>query len=426
MKSEVSRPMVLEVRLGQTLVGTVTHLPNDLNLFLFDEAYVNDGNRPVLSQYYYDVSGALRTKGEQAQTKVPPFFSNLLPEGPLRTYLANLGRIHEEREFFFLWLLGQDLPGNVIIRDIDGRATPPTIEPPPGEKTSARNSDRLLRFSLAGVQLKFSAVGGPKGLTIPTQGMGGHWIVKLPSMKYPHVPENEYSMMEFARRVGIDVPRCGLMPIHLISGLPSEWSANTENAYYIERFDRTPDGGRVHIEDFNQVYGQYPHDKYEKQSYTMMAKAIWRFLDEDALKEFVRRLIFNAGIGNSDMHLKNWSIIYPDGRTPKLSPAYDFVSTVVCMPGDKKMALSIAKQKSTELLDKDLLKSFIRRAEVPSAHVMDTAIQTAESMVDLWPKIRDSLPLNDAAKKIISAQMESVPFLRDYMQGVDSKEAAHR
>jgi serine/threonine-protein kinase HipA len=44
--------------------------------------------------------------------------------------------------------------------------------------------------------------------------------------------------------------------------------------------------------------------------------------------EFLRRLVFNALIGNADMHLKNWSLIYPARRRAALAPAYDFVSTV--------------------------------------------------------------------------------------------------
>jgi serine/threonine-protein kinase HipA len=31
-------------------------------------------------------------------------------------------------------------------------------------------------------------------------------------------------------------------------------------------------------------------------------------------------------VGNTDAHLKNWSLIYRDGRTPSLAPVYDFHS----------------------------------------------------------------------------------------------------
>jgi serine/threonine-protein kinase HipA len=35
----------------------------------------------------------------------------------------------------------------------------------------------------------------------------------------------------------------------------------------------------------------------------------------------------NLLIGNGDMHLKNWSLIFSEQITPELAPAYDFVST---------------------------------------------------------------------------------------------------
>ena len=45
-------------------------------------------------------------------------------------------------------------------------------------------------------------------------------------------------------------------------------------------------------------------------------------------EEFIRRLVFNILIGNADMHLKNWSLIYPDRCRAALAPADDFVSTI--------------------------------------------------------------------------------------------------
>ena len=65
-------------------------------------------------------------------------------------------------------------------------------------------SENVLRFSLAGIQLKFSAIiEGRGGLTIPARGMGGSWIVKLPSREFEGVPENEFSMMTLARHIGM-------------------------------------------------------------------------------------------------------------------------------------------------------------------------------------------------------------------------------
>jgi hypothetical protein len=63
--------------------------------------------------------------------RVPPFFSNLLPEGPLRTYLAERAAVKAEREFFLLAVLGEDLPGAVTVTPLEaaepGIATTPAL-----------------------------------------------------------------------------------------------------------------------------------------------------------------------------------------------------------------------------------------------------------------------------------------------------------
>jgi serine/threonine-protein kinase HipA len=116
-KSGKKNPTVLEIWLNQTRVGTITNLPYDQNLFVFDDEYVRADDRPVLSLSFYDENRKLILEPEQVQTNVPAFFSNLLPEGRLREYLAEAAGIKEVREFFLLWLLGTDLPGAVLVQD---------------------------------------------------------------------------------------------------------------------------------------------------------------------------------------------------------------------------------------------------------------------------------------------------------------------
>jgi serine/threonine-protein kinase HipA len=408
------RPTVLEVRLNQVRVGTITNLPNDRNLFVFDEEYAQMADRPVLSMSFYDDERNLITDPEQVQTKVPPFFSNLLPEGRLREYVAELGGIKQAREFFLLWLLGADLPGAVIVQDAEGRPLPPPEE----RKTETRNetSHRILRFSLAGVQLKFSAVGNPdRNLTIPVEGRGGHWIVKLPSPTFQHVPENEFSMMRLAAAVGIETAEVGLIRTNEVEGLPPELSGETANSLYVRRFDRTEDGRRVHIEDFNQIYHQFPNSKYKNYSYTNMARDIWGLIGEEAGIEFIRRLVFSAAIGNADMHLKNWSVTYSDGRTPRLAPAYDFVATTAYID-DRALALSISRQKDTGQLNENLLERFADRAGIPKRVVLDTARETAESTVRLWGQIQQDMPLDSRVREAVEAQLKYVPLTRQFLK----------
>src|SRR3546814_14405785 len=91
----------------------------------------------------------------------------------------------------------------------------------PADDASSTAAEHALRFSLAGVQLKFSAVRSASGgLTIPARGIGWHWIVKLPSRDFRRLPENELSMMSLAKMVGIDVPALRLVDIAPIGNMP--------------------------------------------------------------------------------------------------------------------------------------------------------------------------------------------------------------
>jgi serine/threonine-protein kinase HipA len=214
----------------------LTRLPGDRVLFAFTESYVADENRPTLSLSFKDALGSLIIDVRPTQTRLPVFFANLLPEGTMRDYLAARASVKPEREFFLLAVLGRDLPGALEIQPADAGMPLDEDAIVSAELVADPASDTALHFSLAGVQLKFSAVkGAAGGLTIPADGVGGSWIVKLPSAKFPNVPENEFAMMELARRVGITVPETGLIPLSHISGLPSGIDAVGEHAYVIKR-----------------------------------------------------------------------------------------------------------------------------------------------------------------------------------------------
>ncbi|MEZ5573103.1 MAG: HipA domain-containing protein [Halioglobus sp.] len=151
-------------------------------------------------------------------------------------------------------MLGDDLPGAITVRPADGEEWPPDAGQALDEDAAREREEKALRFSLAGVQLKFSAVTmATGGLTIPAKGVGGSWIVKLPSEKYVGVPENEYSMMTLARKIGMNVPALELIDVADIGGLPRDVGAMAGKALAIERFDRLSDGSSVHIEDFAQI-----------------------------------------------------------------------------------------------------------------------------------------------------------------------------
>jgi len=242
--------------------------------------------------------------------------------------------------------------------------------------------------------LKFSAVmEASGGLTIRADGMGGSWIVKLPSARFPSVPENEYAMMELARKVGIAVPTVRLVDIRKIHGLPEEAETVGAKALAVERFDRGPDGRRIHMEDFAQVFGLFPDDKYGHRSYANVASVLWAEAGQESTYEFVRRLVFSVLIGNADMHLKNWSVLYPDRRTPVLSPAYDFVATLPYLPKDT-LALNFGGSRNLEEITRDQMRRFADTARLPASPLWDIAVETAERTVAAWRRLEqaDLLP----------------------------------
>ena len=403
----------LSVWLGQTLVGAITELPNDRNIFAFDETYIEDSDRPALSLSFYDAEGRLDSNPVPMQMKVAPFFSNLLPEAELRQYVAQRAGVKSVRDLPLLQLLGEDLPGAVVVRaDSDG--PPPEVLDEEGTPTELADESQPLRFSLAGVQMKFSAAGSPqRGLTIPAEGKGGHWILKLPSERFPLVPENEHSMMQFARAIGIETADTGLVPVGEIEGLPHVFQKAKSNALWVKRFDRT-EKARMHMEDFNQLYGQFPDKKYKNFSYSNMAGDLARIIGFEAVQEFIRRIVFSAAIGNADMHLKNWTLLYPDGRTPRLSPAYDLVSTIAYLD-DFTMALSlVAKERDVRNFDEDLLRRFAVKVLVPQRVVSEAALETAERIMRVWPEIRGDLVMDQDAKERVTERMRTFPLTRKF------------
>jgi serine/threonine-protein kinase HipA len=396
----------LEVRLAGTLAGTLTHLGNESCIFTFDRAYLEEPQRPTLSLGFKSADGGLVEPARPTRVRLPPFFSNLLPEGHLREYLARRAGVNPVREFFLLRALGADLPGAIEIREFESTGAGPGEE----DAGTWREAGGPLRFSLAGVQLKFSAVAeGARGLTIPVTGVGGDWIVKLPSSRFAAVPEHEYAMMTLAASVGLDVPEVRLIATGDIEGLPPGLPEAFGQSLAVRRFDRAPGGARVHIEDFAQVFSLYPDDKYRRASYGNLARVLWIETGEAGVTEFIRRLVFHVLIGNADAHVKNWSLIYPDGRTPRLAPAYDLVGTVGYIPGDR-LALSIDGVTDFRRVDLALIERFAERAGLPVRLVVRAARETTAAVRDLWPSHEPLRALPAPVRSALDAHLVAVPL----------------
>lgn len=402
MSAPESGDQVLVIHLGEQLVGELVLRGEDQSEFRLAREYLELAHRPVLGQVFEDDL----TATHRARMKVPPFFSNLLPEGRLRRLVADAAKVSVEREFFLLARLGADLPGDV-------RATARTPVVDSGKEAPLRPDAPEagpLKFSLAGVQLKLSMIHEGRGMTLAAGGTGGDWIVKLPGGEFQGVPENEFATMSWAREVGIQVPEIALVQVRDLRGLPAGVSTEQGVAFAVRRFDRPEPGRRIHIEDFAQIRNQYPHDKYGATNYETLGKLILRIAGQASFEEFVRRLAFHVVSANADAHLKNWSLIYPDRIHPELSPAYDLVSTLEFI-GTDALALNLARTKVWNELSLGHFERFAQKVGADPVAVTSIVQTTVERALDAWPAIRRDLPVSAVLSQRLEAHWRGVPLL---------------
>ncbi|GIK59175.1 MAG: HipA domain-containing protein [Ignavibacteriota bacterium] len=206
-------------------------------------------------------------------------------------------------------------------------------------------------ISVPGVQpklsLDFKGKGGKENrLTIV--GLWGRFILKPPFNEYPEMPELEDVTMHLSELLNINTAEHSL--IKLKSG---------ELAYISKRFDRTKNG-KLHVEDMAQLTGTLTENKY-RSSMEKVGNVILKYSSYpgiDAIRLFELTL-FSFITGNSDMHLKNFSLIRNEDNEIMLSPAYDLLSTKLLIPKDKEdLALPLnGKKNNFKKKDFDLFAS---------------------------------------------------------------------
>ncbi len=303
----------LSVWVHDTLVGELYQDRFGRFGFKFSDAYRSSPSRPTLSEFYVQSN---LTDDAPGKGGLPPFFANIVPEGQLRRLLGLTGK-SPTADFAFLHTLGTDLPGALQLRNDGGRNHP---GPVPGTEPIQGPAGKL-RFSLAGQQIKFSVDEAKGKVVVPVRGSVGHFIAKLDDPSYAEVPLVEHAVMEWATAAGINAASTRLAPAESIDDLPLIGKYTGGPALLVARYDRSG-GVRVHSEEFAQVFGITVDDRYRLRGWAHHLKLIATVCPAD-IHEYVRRLLFVIASGNGDAHNKNWSFVYPDRRSPRLSPAYD-------------------------------------------------------------------------------------------------------
>ena len=240
------------------------------------------------------------------------------------------------------------------------------------------------KMSISGAQEKVSLLLSPDRKSLEVAASGGQYILKPEGARFSAVPQNEQLSMQMARLVSIEVPEFGL--IRLREG---------SIAYVIKRFDRTDDGGKLPVEDFNQLAMKKLRDKYNGSG-EECAKIIRKYATETLIEmqKFYRLMLFSWWMANGDMHMKNFSLITNHDGLCRLSPAYDLVCTELVIPGDT-LAMPIGGRD----------KNFTRRKWLDFAEYCEIPKRAAERLIaDQIDVLAPSIEL--ISKSFLSQEMK--------------------
>jgi len=280
-----------------------------------------------------------------------PFFSNLLPEGDIRSAIAKFVRVSGKNDMALLEKIGGECAGAVsvlpegvvpdtkggyirISRDeLDSMMAADTVRP-------LLINRKELRLSLAGAQDKLPVFIKDGEYFLPTGNMPSSHIIKPRNRYFEGTVRNEAFCMRLAKAAGLPVPECYIR------------KSGKNIAYMVERYDRARDAeqniSRIHQEDFCQAMGYLPDQKYESEGgpglsdcFSLLQKFGTQPIADT--KHFVEWVIFNFLIGNADAHAKNISLLFRHGKT-YLAPFYDLMSTLVYPELSQKMSMKIGKE----------------------------------------------------------------------------------
>ena len=263
-------------------------------------------------------------------------------------------------------------------------------------------------FTVPGVQKKLSlhlTEDDSPRLTLVNYPTG--YILKPPTEEYPALPEMEYLVMQMAQATDIKT-----VPFALI-----RMSSHASTlAYITKRIDRVFGKilGMLAMEDFCQLDGRLTEDKY-RGSYERCGKVIEKYSARPGLdlSELFIRVVFSFAVGNSDMHLKNFSLIETSIGNGEyvLSAAYDILSTNVILPADQEQFALTMNGKKQHIRRNDFLRfgEAIGLQQNAAERMMEKIVKCEDRYLELC---ENSYLPNDMKKQLKSLIRERISVIR--------------
>ncbi len=230
------------------------------------------------------------------------------------------------------------------------------------------------------------------------------YILKPQTKEYKNLPEAEYLIMQMAKATGIKT-----VPFALIN-------LSKQYVYITKRIDRIKQKGVVKMlamEDFCQLEERLTQDKY-KGSYERCAKILTRYSARPGfdLSELLLRLVFSFVVGNSDMHLKNFSLIETSEGSCEyvLSCAYDMLPVNIIIPKDNEQLALTINGKKRNIHKKDFL-IYANSIDIPQI-VVEKIIKNIVAKEEMYLSMCDEslLPpkMKIALKNLIKERIDTL------------------
>ncbi len=350
-----------------------------------------------------------------------PFFSNLLPEQEIKRVIAQRLRISPENDFAMLNRLGGECAGAVSVL-------------PVGESPAAKpgyreiNEEELhrividlprrpllagvegMRLSLAGAQHKLPICMEEDRVLIASGNAPSSHILKPPIRDLEDTVGNEAFCIKLAQRLGLPTPA-----VTIRQGL--------DRLFIISRYDRTrnQEGSlvRLHQEDFCQVLGFLPDQKYESEGGPTLPQC-FALLQEKSIRPAADRMallrwtIFNCLIGNADAHAKNLAMLFTD-QGPRLAPFYDLLCTQVYPDLSEKLAMRIGGENRPAWIQQKHWERFADTIAIKPRLVLKTlqdmaaaALPAAQALADDFQKAYGKSPILAKILAVIAQRAKAV------------------
>ena len=232
-----------------------------------------------------------------------------------------------------------------------------------------------------------SSLGGARPKASVLDENGELWIAKFPSLQDDRdIGGWEKVAHDLARNAGVNVSESVTGKFY-----------SKKHTFLTKRFDRTPQGGRVHFASAMTLLGHTDGTNYSSgASYLDLAEFIMQngASPDSDLEELWRRIVFYISISNTDDHLRNHGFLLTDkGWT--LSPAYD----INPVPTGTGLSLNISTTDNALSIDLALeVAEYFRISDESSLEI----ISIVQSEVSKWEAIAEKVGIPKAERNTMA------------------------